>query len=245
VEIYSIGIFDPYAPTPEERTVRSLLDDTQLRHRWPHVRVDDVDEMSDMPRKPISPSCQPNVIGTSPRTLPAMASVRKVKGKGETSTGCLPATVYARHRVLCAIAIRRFLRDFRRIGASAPSPADSCSRNRASGRAVARAHAGYRPGDARPTPRPSARPLEAWKRRAKATCCMPTWKRWVLNATVLSGSQLVENLTRDDFTVMEDGVKQNIISFQHTICRVHGTGGGQFRIECTSSGPRSIRARSI
>ena len=38
----------------------------------------------------------------------------------------------------------------------------------------------------------------------------------VLNATVLSGSQLVENLTRDDFTVMEDGVKQNIISFQHT-----------------------------
>jgi Ca-activated chloride channel homolog len=38
----------------------------------------------------------------------------------------------------------------------------------------------------------------------------------VLNATVLSGTQLVENLTRDDFTVMEDGVKQNIISFQHT-----------------------------
>jgi VWFA-related protein len=38
----------------------------------------------------------------------------------------------------------------------------------------------------------------------------------VLNDTVLSGSQLVENLTRDDFTVMEDGVKQNIISFQHT-----------------------------
>jgi VWFA-related protein len=38
----------------------------------------------------------------------------------------------------------------------------------------------------------------------------------VLNATVLNGSQLVENLTRDDFTVMEDGVKQTIISFQHT-----------------------------
>jgi Ca-activated chloride channel homolog len=38
----------------------------------------------------------------------------------------------------------------------------------------------------------------------------------VLNATVLSGSQLVENLTKDDFQVFEDGVKQNIISFQHT-----------------------------
>jgi VWFA-related protein len=38
----------------------------------------------------------------------------------------------------------------------------------------------------------------------------------VLNATVLNGTQLVENLTKDDFTVMEDGVKQTIISFQHT-----------------------------
>ena len=38
----------------------------------------------------------------------------------------------------------------------------------------------------------------------------------VLNATVLDGTTLVENLTRDDFTVLEDGVKQNLISFQHT-----------------------------
>lgn len=38
----------------------------------------------------------------------------------------------------------------------------------------------------------------------------------VLNATVVSGSQLVQNLTKDDFEVYEDGVKQNIISFQHT-----------------------------
>jgi len=38
----------------------------------------------------------------------------------------------------------------------------------------------------------------------------------VLNATVLDGTQLVQNLTKNDFTVLEDGVKQNIISFQHT-----------------------------
>ncbi len=38
----------------------------------------------------------------------------------------------------------------------------------------------------------------------------------VLNATVVSGSQLVQNLTKDDFEVYEDGVKQNILSFQHT-----------------------------
>ena len=38
----------------------------------------------------------------------------------------------------------------------------------------------------------------------------------VLNATVLSGTQLVQNLKKDDFQVFEDGVKQNIVSFQHT-----------------------------
>ncbi|HEY1581418.1 MAG TPA: VWA domain-containing protein [Terracidiphilus sp.] len=38
----------------------------------------------------------------------------------------------------------------------------------------------------------------------------------ILNATVLQGSQLVQNLKKDDFTVFEDGVKQNIVSFQHT-----------------------------
>ncbi len=38
----------------------------------------------------------------------------------------------------------------------------------------------------------------------------------VLNATVLNGTQLVENLTKDDFTVFEDGVKQTLLSFQHT-----------------------------
>ena len=38
----------------------------------------------------------------------------------------------------------------------------------------------------------------------------------VLNCTVLEGNQLVQNLKKDEFQVFEDGVKQNIISFQHT-----------------------------
>jgi Ca-activated chloride channel homolog len=38
----------------------------------------------------------------------------------------------------------------------------------------------------------------------------------VLNATVLDGTQLVENLTKDDFEIYEDGVKQTLLSFQHT-----------------------------
>jgi VWFA-related protein len=38
----------------------------------------------------------------------------------------------------------------------------------------------------------------------------------VLNATVLDGSQLVQDLKKDDFQVLEDGVRQTLISFQHT-----------------------------
>ena len=38
----------------------------------------------------------------------------------------------------------------------------------------------------------------------------------VLNATVLDGNRLVQDLKKEDFTIFEDGVKQTIISFQHT-----------------------------
>jgi VWFA-related protein len=38
----------------------------------------------------------------------------------------------------------------------------------------------------------------------------------VLNATVISGGQIVQDLKKDDFEVYEDGVKQTILSFQHT-----------------------------
>ena len=38
----------------------------------------------------------------------------------------------------------------------------------------------------------------------------------VLNATVLNGHQLVQGLTKNEFEVYEDGVKQTILSFQHT-----------------------------
>jgi Ca-activated chloride channel homolog len=38
----------------------------------------------------------------------------------------------------------------------------------------------------------------------------------VLNATVLEGSRIVQDLKKDNFQVFEDGAKQSIISFQHT-----------------------------
>ena len=38
----------------------------------------------------------------------------------------------------------------------------------------------------------------------------------VLNATVLDGGKLVPDLKKENFTIFEDGVKQTMISFQHT-----------------------------
>ncbi|MDR3739162.1 MAG: VWA domain-containing protein [Terracidiphilus sp.] len=38
----------------------------------------------------------------------------------------------------------------------------------------------------------------------------------VLNASVLEGNRLVQDLKKDNFQVLEDGVKQTILSFQHT-----------------------------
>jgi VWFA-related protein len=38
----------------------------------------------------------------------------------------------------------------------------------------------------------------------------------VLNATVLDGTRLVPDLKRENFEVLEDGVKQTLLSFQHT-----------------------------
>jgi len=38
----------------------------------------------------------------------------------------------------------------------------------------------------------------------------------VLNCTVLDGNRLVQDLKGENFQVLEDGTKQNIISFQHT-----------------------------
>ncbi len=37
----------------------------------------------------------------------------------------------------------------------------------------------------------------------------------VLNATVVNGNQIVQDLKKEDFEVLEDGVKQSILSFQH------------------------------
>jgi VWFA-related protein len=62
-------------------------------------------------------------------------------------------------------------------------------------------------------PAPSSGPL---KKEGEGFLLHTDVEEVVLNATVIEGTSLVENLTKDDFTVFEDGVKQTLISFQHT-----------------------------
>jgi VWFA-related protein len=63
-------------------------------------------------------------------------------------------------------------------------------------------------------PAPSSGPL---RKQGEGYLLRTDVEEVVLNATVLNEEQqLVQTLTRDDFEVFEDGVKQNIISFQHT-----------------------------
>jgi len=63
------------------------------------------------------------------------------------------------------------------------------------------------------TPAPSTGPL---KKEGEGYLLHTDVEEVVLNATVLDGTNLVQNLTKDDFTIYEDGVKQTLISFQHT-----------------------------
>lgn len=96
VEIYSIGIFDPYAPTPEERTGPQLLDDISSSTGGRLFRVDDVDEMSDIAEKISTELRNQYVIGYKPRDLTRDGKWRKVRVKVSPPPGLPPLTVYAR-----------------------------------------------------------------------------------------------------------------------------------------------------
>ncbi len=96
VEIYSIGIFDPYAPTPEERTGPQLLDDISSSTGGRLFRVDDVDEMSDIAEKISTELRNQYVIGYKPKDLARDGKWRKVRVKVNPPPGLPPLTVYAR-----------------------------------------------------------------------------------------------------------------------------------------------------
>jgi Ca-activated chloride channel family protein len=96
VEIYSIGIFDPYAPTPEERTGPQLLNDLSEETGGRLFRVDDLAEMGDIAEKISTELRNQYVIGYRPKDLTRDGKWRKVKVKLNPPQGLPPLTVHAR-----------------------------------------------------------------------------------------------------------------------------------------------------
>lgn len=96
VEIYAMGIFDPYAATPEERTGPLLLNELCEETGGRMFRVDDVSEMSDIAEKISTELRNQYVIGYTPRDLRRDGKWRKVKVKLNPPQGLPPLTVHAR-----------------------------------------------------------------------------------------------------------------------------------------------------
>jgi Ca-activated chloride channel family protein len=96
VEIFSIGIFDPWASTPEERTGPLLLDDISSTTGGRLFQVNDVNEMSDIAEKISTELRNQYMIGYRPNDLTRDGKWRKVKVKVNPPPGLPPLTVYAR-----------------------------------------------------------------------------------------------------------------------------------------------------
>jgi Ca-activated chloride channel family protein len=96
VQIYSMGIFDPYAPTPEERFGPELLEKICDSSGGRLYRIDDLEEMSDVAEKISTDLRNQYVIGYRPTVLVRNGKWRKVKVKVNPPPGLPPLTVYAR-----------------------------------------------------------------------------------------------------------------------------------------------------
>jgi Ca-activated chloride channel homolog len=96
VEIYSIGIFDPYAATPEERSGPLLLNELCEETGGRMFRVDDLSEMSDIAEKISTELRNQYVIGYTPKDMHRDGKWRKVKVKLNPPQGLPPLTIHAR-----------------------------------------------------------------------------------------------------------------------------------------------------
>ena len=96
VQIYSIGIFDPYAPTTEERMGPVLLNDLSEETGGRMFRVDDLADMGDIAVKISTELRNQYVLGYNPSSLQRDGKWRKVKVKLVPPQGLPPLTVHAR-----------------------------------------------------------------------------------------------------------------------------------------------------
>jgi Ca-activated chloride channel homolog len=96
VQIYSIGIFDPYAATTEERLGPLLLNDISEETGGRLFRVDDVSEMGDIATKISAELRNEYVIGYKPDNDKHDGKWRKLKVRLVPPAGLPPLTVHAR-----------------------------------------------------------------------------------------------------------------------------------------------------
>lgn len=96
VQIYSIGIFDPEAATPEERAGPALLNELCEETGGRLFRVDDIAEMGDIAEKISTELRNQYVVGYRPHDLQHDGKWRKVKVKLVPPAGLPPLTVHAR-----------------------------------------------------------------------------------------------------------------------------------------------------
>jgi Ca-activated chloride channel homolog len=97
VQIYSIGIFDPYAPTTEERLGPILLNDISDETGGRLFRVDDVADMADIATKISAELRNEYVLGYKPEDAKRDGKWRKLKVKLAPPAGLPPLTVHARN----------------------------------------------------------------------------------------------------------------------------------------------------
>ena len=97
VQIYSIGIFDPYAATTEERMGPLLLNDICDETGGRLFRVDDIAEMGDIATKISSELRHEYVLGYKPTDEKRDGKWRKVKVRLVPPAGLPPLTVHARN----------------------------------------------------------------------------------------------------------------------------------------------------
>ena len=96
VQMYAMGIFDPYASTLEERNGPQLLDSLTEESGGRLFQVEDVDELSDIAEKISTELRNQYVIAYKPADATHDGKWRKVKVKVNPPPGLPPLTVYAR-----------------------------------------------------------------------------------------------------------------------------------------------------
>jgi Ca-activated chloride channel family protein len=96
VQIYSIGIFDPYAATTEERLGPMLLNDISNETGGRLFRVDDISEMGDIAEKISAELRNEYVLGYNPDDLRKDGKWRKLKVRLVPPPGLPQLTVHAR-----------------------------------------------------------------------------------------------------------------------------------------------------